>query len=99
MYLKTGSIQKLPEQINKIFKNRIQPIISGKVRPKMIVNEHANIVRETEAILDRFDGYLKEIFNVRRRICSNLKKGELMDLKSFIDIIAVSGLFLTFSNL
>lgn len=89
IYLKTGSIQKLPEQINKIFKNRIQPIISGKVRPKMIVNEHANIVKETESIFERFDGYLREIFNVKRKICANLKKGELMDLKSFIDIIAV----------
>lgn len=82
--------------MNKFFKTRIHPIISGKVRPKLIVNEAGNIISQSEKIIFQFDGFFNKIFGVKRRICAKGKKGELMDLKSFIDILIVSFLIINF---
>ena len=92
IHLKTGSIHHLPEQISKIFKNRLNPIITGKLRPKVIVSEDANIIQKSAKIMEIYRPSFERIYNVKRSISACHQKGKFLDLKSFIDIMVESGL-------
>lgn len=89
IYLKTGSINTLPQKVHKIFTERINPIIQEKIKPKPIIGEGGSILKRSKKLLDHFNQELKEIYENAKGLRARHNKNEFLDLKSFLDIIIV----------
>ena len=88
--MKTGSIHKLPQQIDTIFKKRVHPIVTGKIRPKSMIPEEELILSQCQVFLKRYDNHLDEIFENGRLMTCVMKKGDTIDLHTFFKLMIVS---------
>lgn len=89
VHLKTGSINKLPEKVHSLFTERINPIISGKIRPKPIIGDDSAILKRSSKISILYDAQLRELYEMSKSLKCMYIKGDFLDLKSFMNIMIV----------
>ncbi len=98
VYLKTGSIFKLPSHIDRIFSKRISPLMAGEIKPKKIVHEEFTIISKSKPVVDKFRAELRSIYDIRRARSFKYSEGDMIDIKSVFVVLKEFGL-LKYSNL
>lgn len=98
VYLKTGSIFKLPNHIDRIFSKRISPLMAGEIKPKKIVHEEHAIISKSKPVIDKFRAELRSIYDIRRARSFKFSEGDMIDIKSVFLVLRDFGL-LKYSNL
>jgi hypothetical protein len=92
IYLKTGSIFKLPSHIDRIFSKRVALLMAGEIKPKKIVHEEHAIISKSKAVIDKFKTELRSIYEIRRARSFKYADGDMIDIKTAFLLLREFGL-------
>lgn len=82
IYLKTGSTFKLANNIDKILRVRIAPLMNGDLKPKKIVSEEGAIISKSKAVLAKFTAELQQLYNIGSRRKFKFAESDTVDVRT-----------------
>lgn len=90
--MKTGSTFKLANNIDKIIRTRIEPLMDGRIKPKKIVGEESAIISKSKAVLAKYEKEFKELYSIGNKRGYKYAEGDSLDLKTFFLILKQMGI-------
>jgi hypothetical protein len=89
MYLKTGSTFKLASNMERIFKQRLLPMMKGEIRAKKLVGEDSTTINRSKVVMDKYLKELHAIYAVKRKCSYKYTEGDFIDLKFIFKFLNV----------
>lgn len=90
--MKTGSTFKLANNIEKVLRTRITPLMNGDIKPKKIVAEESAIISKSKVVLSKFTTELQQLYSIGAKRKYKFAEGDSIDIRTMFLLLRQLGI-------